>query len=50
MTYDFVLEVPAATGDYLLSATAYWPARKWSPTVSRRKVAIVPAKKPNETS
>jgi hypothetical protein len=45
MTYDFMLDVPARTGPYLLSAKAYWPARKWSPTVSRRKVSIVTPQK-----
>jgi len=43
MTYDFFLEVPRTPGDYLLSAKAYWPARPWSPTVSRRKVTIISA-------
>lgn len=43
MTYDFVLEAPATPGEYLLSAKAYWPARPWSPTVSRRKVTVVRA-------
>jgi hypothetical protein len=46
MTYEFVIDVPATLGDYLLSAKAYWPAKKWSPTVSRRKVAIVSPAKP----
>jgi hypothetical protein len=41
MTYDFMLEVPATPGEYLLAASAYWPSKKWSPTVSRRKVSIV---------
>ena len=41
MTYDFVLEAPKTPGEYVLSAKAYWPARPWSPTVSRRKVSIV---------
>ncbi len=45
MSYDLTLEVPAANGEYLLSAKAYWPSRKWSPTVSRRKVSIVPSQK-----
>jgi hypothetical protein len=45
MTYDFMLEVPATPGEYLLSARAYWPIKKWSPTVSRRKVALVVPKK-----
>ena len=40
MTYDFVFAVPAAKGDFLISAKAYWPVKKWSPTVSRRKVSI----------
>jgi hypothetical protein len=44
MTYDFMLEVPATPGEYLLSAKAYWPARRWSPTLSRRKVSIVAPK------
>jgi len=50
MTYDFVFEVPQTEGDYLLSASANWPSKKWSPTVSRRKVTIVPAKKQAGTS
>ncbi|MGA2476954.1 MAG: hypothetical protein ABSF73_10080, partial [Terriglobia bacterium] len=45
MTYDFILEVPATNGEYLLSAKAYWPSKKWSPTESRRKVSIVPSQK-----
>ena len=45
MSYDLTLEVPVANGEYLLSAKAYWPSRKWSPTVSRRKVSIVPSQK-----
>jgi hypothetical protein len=45
MTYDFMLEVPATPGEYLLSAKAYWPSKKWSPTVSRRKVSIIASKK-----
>jgi hypothetical protein len=46
MTYEFVFDLPVTTGDYLLSAKAYWPAKKWSPTLSRRKVTIVPPQKP----
>lgn len=45
MTYDFMLKVPKTPGDYVLSAKAYWPSRKWSPTASRRKVSIVSQKK-----
>ena len=45
MSYDFRLEVPATPGEYLLSAKAYWPSQKWSPSVSRRKVSIVGPKK-----
>jgi hypothetical protein len=45
MTYDFMLEVPATPGEYLLSAKAYWPSKKWSPTVSRRKVSIAASEK-----
>jgi hypothetical protein len=45
MSYDLTLEVPVANGEHLLSAKAYWPSRKWSPTVSRRKVSIVPSQK-----
>jgi hypothetical protein len=45
MTYDLDLEAPRTNGDYVLSAKAYWPAKKWSPSVSRRKVAIGPASK-----
>jgi len=43
MTYDFILEAPTTPGEYLLSAKAYWPARSWSPTLSRRKVSVVSA-------
>jgi len=50
MTYDFMVEVPATAGEYLLAASAYWPAKKWSPTVSRRKVAIVLPNKQGKTS
>ena len=50
MTYDFILEVPANPGEYLLTASAYWPSKKWSPTVSRRKVAIVQPNKQGEKS
>jgi beta-galactosidase len=45
MTYDFTLEAPTTPGDYLLSAKAYWRARPWSPTISRRKVSMVSAEK-----
>lgn len=45
MTYDFMLKVPTTPGDYVLSAKAYWPSKKWSPTVSRRKLSIVAQKK-----
>jgi hypothetical protein len=40
MTYVLKLESPAAVGAYLLSATATWPGRKWSPVVSRRNVIV----------
>jgi predicted dehydrogenase len=28
-----MLEVPATPGEYVLSARAYWPSKKWSPTI-----------------
>ena len=40
MSFDLDLEAPRTNGDYVLSAKAYWPVKKWSPSVSRRKVAI----------
>ncbi len=45
MTYDSILDIPTIPGEYLISATAYWPGRPWSPTVSRRKVSVVPSQK-----
>ena len=42
MTYVLALQTPAKPGDYLLSATADWTGRAWSPVTSRRKVVSVP--------
>ena len=41
MTYDLTLQTPSQPGDYLLLASAAWPARPWSPVISRRNVSVV---------
>jgi beta-galactosidase len=41
MTYVFRLQIPAKPDAYVLSATATWPNRPWSPVVSRRNVTVV---------
>ena len=43
MTYVFKLESPSTPDAYVLSATATWPSRPWSPVVSRRNVTVVAA-------
>ena len=45
-SYDVALAAPAEPGKYVLAAKAYWDGKSWSPTVSRRKVAVIarPAK------
>jgi hypothetical protein len=40
MTYVLTLQTPAAPGGYVLSASATWPSRSWSPVISRRNVMV----------
>ena len=40
MIVDPTLATPAAPGRYVLTAKAYWEGKPWSPTVSRRNVAV----------
>jgi hypothetical protein len=41
MTYDLMLATPSRPDRYVLSATATWPSRPWSPVISRRNVTVV---------
>ncbi len=41
MTYVLNLQTPAKPGACVLSATAVWPNKRWSPTISRRNVTVV---------
>ena len=38
--YDLELTTPAEAGQYELKAEAFWDGKPWSPTVSRRNVAV----------
>jgi hypothetical protein len=40
MTYILALQTPAKPDAYVLSASATWPRRPWSPVISRRNVAV----------
>ena len=41
MTYVLNLQTPSNPDAYVLSATATWPSRPWSPVISRRDVGVV---------
>ncbi len=43
MTYELTCPSPAQAGAYVLSASAAWPGRAWSPVISRRNVTVVAA-------
>jgi hypothetical protein len=40
MTYVLNLQTPAKPAACVLSATATWPNKPWSPTISRRNVRV----------
>lgn len=42
-SYDIELAAPTAKGRYVLKATASWPGKPWSPTLSRRRVFVTNA-------
>jgi hypothetical protein len=44
MTDDVMLGARVTAGEYLLSARAYRPSKKWSPIMSRPKGSIVASK------
>jgi len=43
-TCQVSLATPRRPGDYVLKARAFWDAKPWSPTVSRRNVSVIAAR------
>jgi hypothetical protein len=41
MTYVLKIQTPSTPAAYVLSASAVWPSRPWSPVISRRNVTVV---------
>jgi hypothetical protein len=39
-SYEVELDTPTAEGRYVLTATASWPGKPWTPTLSRRQVQV----------